>query len=90
MLCSYTEPPCLLFACAHHDFAFQRRALKQCWASSGTHPRVRELKSEPLHSEADQFIAGAGATQSMNLQTASAALKFGPCSERKIGGGRAL
>eukprot|EP00959_Pyramimonas_sp_CCMP1952_P161631 3379876-Pyramimonas_sp.AAC.1 len=88
-LCSYAEPPCLLFACAHHDIVVQRRASRQCLTSSCTHPRTLELKTEPLRSEADQFIAGADLTQLMKLPLCFASLKFGHCSERKIEGGHA-
>ena len=87
-LSSYMAPPCLLFACAHHDRTVQHRALRQCLHASSSHPRVLELQCEPLRSEAVQFLEGGEVFELDNLMGVLAALKFGSCTERLVEGGR--
>ena len=85
-----TVPPSLLFATAHHDTAVARRAMRTCRASSSQHPRIIELQSPRLSTEAQAFEDGDEELHALpELVVFVAEFKWGYSSERASEGGHA-
>ena len=55
-LACFQTPPLLICAAAHQSQSVARSAIETCLKSSCKHPRILELQSEPLASEARYFV----------------------------------
>ena len=75
----YMEPPCRLFACAHHSETAQMQALRICLnTSSSRHPRILELQTQPLSGQSEAVLSGVKAVENCaELALFIAELKFG-------------
>ena len=89
-LAPFKVPPLLVCGAAHHSAAIARDALSRCLASSDTHPKIKELQSDPIRSEAVMFCDDSSELSELpHLQAFVTKLKFAFAVERKIEGGHA-
>ena len=88
-LAAFSVPPLCLCGIAHHNANVARELMTRCLESDAAHPKMQELKSEPLRSEAQLFVEGASLAELENLVLFVAKLKFGFAVERQIEGGHA-
>ena len=86
-LSSFMEPPCLLLAAAHHNVAASMRAVRTCLASACQHTLVQQLQTEPVKSEALEYLDGEDLQGLTSLVSFIAQLRFGFSSERRVEGG---
>ena len=89
-LASFSEPPALLFASAHHKQDIARRALRICLERRNCrHPRVLELRRGVLGDAVQEFLNGEDRSDKMELMIFMARLAFAYSSERRVEGGHA-
>ena len=89
-LTAFTMPPLLLGAAGHYSTIVAQSALRQCMVSSSQHPKILQLQSEPLVSQAREYLDGAELDDLPDLAVFVAGLRFAHAVERRIEGGHAL
>ena len=86
----YTQPPLLLFGCAHYSHASSLGALNTCINSNLTHPQIVQLQTEPLASQVQEYVDGTALGELPDLEMFIASLRFTFAVERRIEGGHAI
>lgn len=88
-LTAFTMPPLLLGAAGHYSTIVAQSALRQCMVSSSQHPKILQLQSEPLVSQAREYLNGGELDDLPDLAVFVAGLRFAHAVERRIEGGHA-
>ena len=89
-LSSLTAPPLLLFGISSFDLAASIAATRTCLQSTCSHPKIQQLQSEPLCSQAWAYCRGDDIEGLEVLAEFAAELRFGFSSERLVEGGHAV
>ena len=84
-IAGYTVVPCLLFGIGHWKTVVGKRCLRKCLQSQSQHPRVLELKSGDLNSEADMFLNDVDLADLPLFAVFRAKLKYGYLGFSTIG-----
>ena len=86
---NYRVPPGLAFAIAHNDVGKSRGAVKVCLETRCDHAKMLELQSEPIRSEAIEYIEGVSLAELPHFKAFRAKLRWGFSAERKGEAGHA-
>jgi hypothetical protein len=85
----FTEPPSLIFAIAHQNQSTSMRALLTCLASASAHPKIRQLQTEPLLTEATLCLEGMDFRELRHLEVFLSEVFGGFAAERLVEAGHA-
>lgn len=89
-LSAFSAMPLRLLACAHHLRTVAVAAIQEALAADvHLHPKLAELQSEPLVTQAGAFMDGTPLEDLTELELFITKLKFGFAVERRIEGGHA-